>query len=243
MEGWVKLHRKLTEKAFYRKDSETVHLWIHLLLSANHEPREEYFGNKPIICQPGQFTTGRKQLTVCTGIDRSKIERILKKLEIIEHQIEQRTSSTNRLITILNWNEYQQIEQQSEQQVSNDRATSEQQVSTLQELKNKRTKELKNKNIVENEFFIAFDNFRKLYPGTKRGNETEFENFMKKHKTWEFILPMLIPAIENQKKSRELKKMKKQFVPEWKNLQTWINNKCWEEIDDNVDSQISVTGF
>ena len=37
MEGWVKLHRKLTEKAFYRKDSETVHLWIHLLLSVFYQ--------------------------------------------------------------------------------------------------------------------------------------------------------------------------------------------------------------
>ena len=121
-----------------------VHLWIHLLICANHEEREEYFAGKPITCKPGQFTTGRNQLVESTGINRSKVERILNKLDKFEHQIEQQTSNTNRLITILNWDEYQSIEHQSEQQVSNDRATSEQQVSTLQEVKNKRTKEIKN---------------------------------------------------------------------------------------------------
>jgi hypothetical protein len=145
MEGWVKLHRKLMNKSFYRNDSETVHLWIHLLISANHIEREEIFAGKPIICKPGQFTTGRNQLVKETGINRSKIERILKKLEKIEHQIEQRTSSTNRLISIINWHEYQDSEQLSEQQVSNKRATSEQQVSTPKELKN-----IKNERIKEN---------------------------------------------------------------------------------------------
>ena len=34
MSGWIKLHRKFCEKAFYSKDSEKVHLWVHLLMSA-----------------------------------------------------------------------------------------------------------------------------------------------------------------------------------------------------------------
>ena len=72
-DGWIKLHRKFHEKAFYKKDSEAVHLWIHILMSANHNPIEESLGGKPIICQPGQFTTGRKKLSKETGISESKI--------------------------------------------------------------------------------------------------------------------------------------------------------------------------
>lgn len=136
MEGWIKVYRKLSEKAFYKKDSEKVHLWIHILIKATHEGKEELLGGKPIYCKPGQFTTGRNQLVKETGIDRSKVERILDYFEKIEHQIEQQKTNTNRLISILNWNEYQNSEHQIEQQVSNDRATSEQQVSTLQECKN-----------------------------------------------------------------------------------------------------------
>jgi len=139
--NWIKLHRKLTEKAFYSKDSEKVHLWIHLLMKANYGRREELLGSKPIVCNAGQFTTGRKQLSLETGISESKIERILSNFEKIEQQIEQQKTSSNRLITIVSWNDYQQSEQQSEQQVNNDRTTSEQQVNTLKE--DKEDKEIK----------------------------------------------------------------------------------------------------
>ena len=142
MSGWIKLHRKFCEKAFYSKDSEKVHLWVHLLMSANHAGKEELLGGKPFFCASGQFTTGRKQLSSETGISESKIERILTYFEKIEQQIEQQKTSTNRLISILNWGQYQQSEQQIEQQVNNDRTTSEQQVNTLKEVKE--VKELNN---------------------------------------------------------------------------------------------------
>jgi len=141
MIGWIKLHRKLADKAFYTKDSEMVHLWVHLLFCANHKGREESLGGKPFQCKPGQFTTGRKQLSKETGISESKIERILFKLEKIEQQIEQQKMSTNRLISILNWDLYQTSEQPFEQQVNNDRTTSEQQVNTPKEVKKGRNKE------------------------------------------------------------------------------------------------------
>ena len=142
MSGWIKLHRKFCEKAFYSKDSEKVHLWVHLLMSANHAGKEELLGGKPFFCASGQFTTGRKQLSRETGISESKIERILTYFEKIEQQIKQQKTSTNRLISILNWGQYQQSEQQIEQQVNNDRTTSEQQVNNDRtHLKNERKKE------------------------------------------------------------------------------------------------------
>jgi len=127
--GWIKLHRCLQEKRFYT-NPDRLALWVHLLLSANHAPKEHYFGKKPIIIKPGQFITGRKMLAQQIGMSESKVERILTYFEKIEQQIEQQKSSSSRLITILNWKEYQQIEQQIEQQVNNQRTTSEQQVNT-----------------------------------------------------------------------------------------------------------------
>lgn len=139
MDGWVKVYRKLSEKGFYKKDSEKVHLWVHILIKATHDGREETLGGKPYYCNEGEFTTGRKQLSEQTGISESKIERILTYFEKIEHQIKQLKTSSNRLISILNWCEYQNNEQQTEQQVNNNRTTSEQQVNTLQECKNEIT--------------------------------------------------------------------------------------------------------
>ncbi len=126
------------EKSFYRKDSEAVHLWIHLLFCAHRSEREEMLGGKKINCLPGQFTTGRKQLSNATGISESKVERLLAKFESNEYQIEQQKTNTNRLISILNWSEYQS----TEQQMNNKRTTTEQQMNTLQEIKKLRSKEI-----------------------------------------------------------------------------------------------------
>lgn len=140
--GWIKLHRSLQDKAFVR-DPEKLALWIHLLMMANHTEREEMFAGKPMKCKPGQFTTGRKQLAEATGIDESKIRRILDYFEKNEQQISQQTSNKNRLITIKNWGFYQleeEDDQQIGQQVDNNWPTSGQQLATLKELKNKRIK-------------------------------------------------------------------------------------------------------
>ncbi len=42
-----------------------------------------------------------------------------------------------------------------------------------------------------------FEQSRQLYPGTKRGGQTEFGNF-KRHKDWKTVLPLLKPAVERQ---------------------------------------------
>jgi hypothetical protein len=96
--------------------------------------------------ESGKLITGRKKIAEETGIQESKVERLLKLFES-EQQIEQQKTNTSRLISICNYSKFQTGEQQSEQRVNNKRTTSEQRVNTIQELKNKRNKELKNKNI------------------------------------------------------------------------------------------------
>lgn len=73
-----------------------------------------------------------------------------------------------------------------------------------------------------------FELFRKKYPGSKRGLDTEFENFKKKHKDYKEVVSLLAPALEALITWREQKKMVGQFVPEYANLSTWINQRRWE---------------
>jgi hypothetical protein len=122
MQGWIKLHRSLIKKEYFRNPNK-LSLWILLLLKAAHEPRIERFGGKNIVCKPGQFTTGRRQLAQELGISESMTNRLLNEFEKNEQQIEQQTCSTNRLITIVNWKKYQKVNnelnsenQKSEQQ-------------------------------------------------------------------------------------------------------------------------------
>lgn len=132
--GYIKMFRSVANKGWYKK-RDYFHLWGHLLINATHKGMEYFWNGRTILLQPGQFITGRKQLQHETGINEHKVDRILKVFET-EQQIKQQTSNTSRLISILNWENYQQTEQQNAQRVSNERATGEQRVSTKQECKN-----------------------------------------------------------------------------------------------------------
>ncbi len=151
MSGWIKIHRQLKEKAYY-KDSEFIHLWLHLLLCANHANGEYLNGYEIIKLKKGQFVTGRKKLSLETGISESKIERILKVFES-EQQIEQQTNSRSRVISILSWDKYQQ----TEQQVDNKWTASGQQMNTNNNDNN--NKNDKNKNTIPS--FFEFLNYAK----------------------------------------------------------------------------------
>lgn len=134
-EGWIKLHRKLLDNPVTMKDTDHLAVWIYLLLNASHNEHSALFKGEKIILKPGQLITGRKSIALALHINESKVERILKSLKS-EQQIEQQTSSKNRLISITNWEFYQQSEQQNEQQVNNKRTTNEQQVNTNKNIKN-----------------------------------------------------------------------------------------------------------
>lgn len=114
----------------------------------------------------------------------------------------------------------------------------------LKESKGKENKvnEIKTKEKKYQKEFLIFDVFRNLYPGNKRGLETEFNNFQKKHKDWKEVLPELSDLLKCQINQRNLLVSQGQFVPQWKHLQTWINQRCWEENYPTQDKPIDTTG-
>ena len=150
-ESWIKVYRKSIDSKF-AKNMELFGFWNYLLLKAQFKKSFDNFGTE---LHAGQFSTGRKQISLETGLSESKVERFLKKLEI-EHQIEQQKTSKNRIITITNWDNYQRCEQHIEQQVNNKRTTSEQQVNTLEECKER--KERKERNILSSKNSTIFKN-------------------------------------------------------------------------------------
>jgi hypothetical protein len=80
-----------------------------------------------------------------------------------------------------------------------------------------------------------FERFRKLYPGTKMGADTEFENFKRKNPDYSTVVFLLYPALEALLEWRKRRKSAGRFVPEMANLQTWINQKRWEIELENTD--------
>lgn len=113
--GWVKSWRKSKNWRYY-KDSEHFHLWHHLLYEANHSDKIIHDGYFNKISK-GQFSTSIRRLSNETGISIAKVRRILKNLEI-DTQISTLKTSKCSIITILNWDDYQGHDTESETQTT-----------------------------------------------------------------------------------------------------------------------------
>ncbi|MEM6162067.1 DNA replication protein [Erwinia sp. P6884] len=79
--GYALLHRKIKELPFYRTDSQAVHLWVHIILSANHAPASVPTEFGEILVKRGEFITGRNTLASETGITGDRIKYLLNKFE------------------------------------------------------------------------------------------------------------------------------------------------------------------
>lgn len=132
MSGWVKIHRKMLDSAFFNKPNY-VSLWMCLLLSASHSRSTFIWNGEELTIESGQLLTGRKELSRKTGIAETTVERILNHFEKYG-QIGQLKTSKYRLITIRKWGEYQIVD--------NKRTTNGQQTDTFKNVK-------KEKNISE----------------------------------------------------------------------------------------------
>lgn len=107
MEGWIKLHRKMLEWEGFKK-SEMVHIFIYLLLSANKKD-----GNwNGIQVKNGEFITGLLSINKATGVSIQTIRTCLKRLEN-QHIINKQSNKQYTLITICNYESYQEDEKKS----------------------------------------------------------------------------------------------------------------------------------
>lgn len=135
MEGWIKVHRKLLDNPITTKDSDYLAVWIYLLLNATHKEYDTLFKGKRITLQKGQLITGIISIAKKLKINKDKVQRILKSFEN-DKQIEQQTSNQNRLVSIVNWNEYQDFDKQNDKQMINECETTDKQVITNNNVKN-----------------------------------------------------------------------------------------------------------
>ena len=165
-QGWIKLHRKVTDNQFCSGNSERLGFWINLLVLANHKTNTFLLGNQEVTTKEGQFATGRKQLAQITGVSEMKVERWLTYMENAQ-QIVQQKHNKYRVITIRKWSTYQQDEQENAQQMNNRRTTDEQQMNTNKNDKNEKNDEIVSKDtmVKDRDQVIDFilDEFKKRF--------------------------------------------------------------------------------
>lgn len=136
----------MLESPLVMKDPEHLAVWMYLLLNATHSEYPVIFNGKKIMLKPGELITGRKKIAEITGVNESKVKRILTLFEN-DQQIDRQRGNKNSLITVVNWNKYQNSDQQNDQQVTSERPASDQQVTTNKNIKNIKNKKNERKKI------------------------------------------------------------------------------------------------
>jgi len=209
-EGWVKIHRKLLDNPVVCKDTDYLAIWIFLLLNATHKEMPFMFNGKKIILKPGQLITCKSSICSKLSVNESKIFRVLKLFES-EQQIEQQITRHGRLVTLLKWSDYQQDERLNEQQVNDQRTTSERLVNA--------NKNVKNDQECKNEIF--FNAFWAAYPN-KKAKKDAIKAFAKIEMT-ESLLQEIITAVNRMKETRN---WQEGFIP---HPATYLNGERWKD--------------
>lgn len=178
MNGWWKFHRQMFENPIVNKDSEYFYVWCWILTYAAYEEKRVLFDGQDIVLEKGQLLTTTKHIATSLNINDSKVNRILKKLKI-EKQIDKQTSSRNTLITVLNWNLYQESDKQNDEQVTNKRQTSEEQMTNERQTNDKPSYYIKNKRKEEKEENKKEEKSKKKEPAVYYPNDELLDSAFK----------------------------------------------------------------
>lgn len=158
MEGWIKLHRKLQEKALWQCTTpEQKVILITILLNINSDEKEWEWQGKQFICEPGQMVTSLASLAEkCgKGVSIKNVRTALEKFEKYGFLTNQ-SAKTGRLITVVNWALYQDSSYEVANQSANSRQSCGKEVAT-----NKNNKNNKNNNIYNAHFVTLWSAYPK----------------------------------------------------------------------------------
>lgn len=100
-EGFIKIHRKITQWAWY-KDESVARVFIHLLLIANH--KDNAWRN--ITIKRGQLVTSYRHLAEDLNLGVATVHRAVKKL-LSTGEITTERNAKFTIITLINYNQYQ----------------------------------------------------------------------------------------------------------------------------------------
>jgi hypothetical protein len=165
--GWIKIHRQLLDWEWY-DEPNTFRLFMHLLLKANHKPKN-YRG---VNINTGEVMTGYNLLAEQTGLTVQKVRTALTNLKAT-NEITIKTSNKGTVIQIVKYVDYQ---------VATSETTNEQQTDNKRITTNKNVNKEKKKKVVPDvrEFMI----YAKSKIPDKDEYKSKRDNLILKYESW-----------------------------------------------------------
>lgn len=134
-QGWISIHRKSLESSVW-KNPVVWFVWCWCLLKANHNKNTFPFNGTDIEILPGQFITGIQKATLeLPGVTSQMYRTAIKYLENTQRLT---TKSTNKftLITVNKWEEYQDLNKQTNKPLTNQQQTTNKRLTTNNNVNN-----------------------------------------------------------------------------------------------------------
>lgn len=150
MEGYFKVHRKILQSQVFAHQT-ALKIWIWCLAKVTFKeryvPLKSGKGEITVRLMPGQFIFGRFKAEEELNIDGSTIYKWMQKFSNSEFDmIKIESNNQYSIITICNWEEYQNIE---EEEVTTKEQPSNSQVTAKEQRKNTNKNDKKDKNVKE----------------------------------------------------------------------------------------------
>lgn len=135
-DGWIKLHRRFLDSSVWENHNLT-RFWLWCLLRASHLSVKARVRYIEVGLQPGQFVFGRKQAAIDTGLSEREVRTCVEALQR-ENAIIVANHSTKQfsVITIVNWDSYQDTKKQNDQPFAMDRQAATRQRPRTRMIKN-----------------------------------------------------------------------------------------------------------
>ena len=130
MQGYIKLYRSLLEWDWFQ-DANTFRVFIYCLLKANHETKKW----QGVEIKPGQFITSYEKIATDLNIGVQSVRTSIKKLNLTG-ELTNKTTSRYSMITVKNWNRFQETNKQSNNQLTNNQQSTNNQLTTNNNDKN-----------------------------------------------------------------------------------------------------------
>jgi DNA-binding transcriptional MerR regulator len=168
MSGWIKIHRKFLDWQWFEK-SEAVHLFIYLLLKANHKDSQW----QGVDIKRGQFISSLGKISTDTGISLQSIRTLLNKFEKT-NEIELKSTNKFTIVTICKYECYQDENEETNKQLTNKQQTTNKQLTTNKNDK----KEKNNKEVILDRWVEYRKQIKKpIKEATKETILAKMENF------------------------------------------------------------------
>lgn len=114
--GWVSVHRSILDHPFWEAERFTkAQAWIDLILNANHRDRQVMIRGQMITVERGQQIRSQLTLSKLWKWDRRTVNGFLSTLNR-EGMISAKSTQQTTVITICNYNEFQNLEENDAQQ-------------------------------------------------------------------------------------------------------------------------------